>query len=64
MKKLTVDVTISYEIEIDENNPIVKEYNSTAELIDHCAAYRFNEVLPVIGNGVRVLDQTVTNIEF
>ena len=64
MRKLTVEVTISYEIEIDENNPIVKEYKSTAELVDDCVAYRFTEVLPVIGNGVRVLDQTVTNIEF
>ena len=64
MRKLTVELTISYEIEIDENSPIVKEYKSTSELIDDCAAYSFTKVLPVIGKGVRVLDKTVTNINF
>ena len=33
MKKVIVNVTFEYEIEIDETNHIVKEYGSDEELI-------------------------------
>ena len=51
MKKVTVDVTYSYELEIDEENEIVKEYDTQEELLQDCATYRFGTGLPVIGEG-------------
>ncbi len=55
-KKLTVVVTYNYEIEIDTDNGIVKEYESESDLIEHLVSYRFSDVLPVIGKGVKVTD--------
>ena len=55
-KKLSVDVTIRYEIEIDESNEIVKEYSNQGELLQDLAAYRFSKVLPVMKDGVKILD--------
>lgn len=57
MKKVTVNVTYKYELEIDENDSIVKEYESENDLLVDCASYRFSATLPVINNnGVRVKD--------
>ena len=55
-KKLTVVVTYNYEIEIDTDNGIVKEYESESDLIEHLVSYRFSDELPVIGKGVKVTD--------
>lgn len=55
-KKLTVVVTYNYEIEIDTDNGIVKEYESESDLIEHLVSYRFSDGLPVIGKGVKVTD--------
>ncbi len=57
-KKLEIEVTYLYEIEIDTNNSTVKEYDSEKELIDNLTSYHF-EVLPVIGDGVEVKDTTL-----
>lgn len=57
-KTLEVEVTIKYTIEVDNNNSIVKEYDSEKELVDDLASYRFS-VLPVIGDGVEIKDVEV-----
>lgn len=54
-KNLKIQVTRTYEIEIDTENSIVKDYESEDELIDHIVSYNFS-VLPVINNGVKVID--------
>jgi hypothetical protein len=51
MKTIEVTVTYKYEIRIEENNPIVKEYESENDLLVDCANYRFSDVLPVIKTG-------------
>lgn len=63
MKKVTVLVTYSYDLEIDENSPIVKEYENQKELIEDCASYRFLSTLPVINNGVEVVDISVAEVD-
>ena len=57
MKKVTVNVTYKYELEINENDSIVKDYESENDLLVDCASYRFSDVLPVIKEGgVKVKD--------
>lgn len=62
-KKLQIEVTIEYTIEVDETSPIVKEYANEKELIDDLASYRFS-VLPVIGNGVDIKDINVLHWDY
>jgi hypothetical protein len=64
MKKVEITVTYEYELEIDESNPIVKEYESENELLVDCASYRF-DVLPVLkdGGGVKVIDVTLISVD-
>jgi len=65
MRKLTIEVTWQYDVEIDDDNFVVKEYNSDQELFDHCADYQFGNGLPVIlNNGVKVLDSQVLQVAF
>jgi hypothetical protein len=54
-KTIAIEVTYKYTIEVDENSPIVKEYNTEGELIDDLASYRFT-ILPVLNNGVEIKD--------
>jgi len=63
-KTVTVDVTIRYQIEIDEQNEIVKEYSNQGELLQDLASYRFSKVLPVMDNGVKVLDVSTVGWSF
>jgi len=63
MKKVTVNVTYQYEIEIDESNEIVKEYESENELLVDCSSYHFGKILPVMnGGGVKVKDCTLIEV--
>jgi hypothetical protein len=62
MKRINVLVTYNYDLEIDENNYIVKEYESTKELIEDLASYRFG-TLPVIDNGVVIKNIDVHDID-
>lgn len=62
MKRVNVIVSYVYDLEIDENNAIVKEYDSTRELIEHLADYGFT-VLPVINNGVKIKDIQIHDID-
>lgn len=62
MKRINVLATYNYEIEIDEKSPIVKEYENEKELIEHLVDYRFT-ILPVIDNGVRIVNVEVHNID-
>lgn len=55
-KTISIDVTIRYKVEIDEDNDIVKEYSDQGELIEDLAGYRFSNVLPVMKDGVKILD--------
>lgn len=51
MRKLEIEITYKYEIEVDETDDIVKEYENDEELVQHLAGYRFGTVLPVIQVG-------------
>ena len=51
MKKVKVKVTYEYEPEINENDGIVKDYESENDLIVDCASYNFSDILPVIKHG-------------
>lgn len=59
IKKLTVSVTYHYEIEIDEENPIVKEYADQNELLEDLVSYKMSNILPVVGNGVIIKSSDV-----
>ena len=57
MRKLEIEITYKYEIEIDETDDIVKDYENDEELVHHLADYRFGTVLPVIQVGaVKIKD--------
>lgn len=57
MRKLEIEITYKYEIEVDETDDIVKEYENDEELVQHLADYRFGTVLPVIQVGaVKIKD--------
>lgn len=63
MKKLTIRVTYNYELEIDESNEIVKEYDGENALLVDCASYQFGAVLPVIeSGGVKVKDVSLVEV--
>lgn len=50
-KKIQLEVTMMVEIEIDENDDIVKDYENTSELLNDIISYQFSSVLPVIASG-------------
>lgn len=57
MRTVTVNVTYKYELEINDENSIVKEYEDENTLLVDCASYHFGHNLPVIANaGVKVTD--------
>lgn len=63
MRKLEIVITYKYEIEVDENDDIVKEYENDEELVQHLADYRFGTVLPVIQVGaVKVKDVDIVEV--
>lgn len=47
-QKFKLEVTMIVEVEIDQTNDIVKEYQSTDELLSDIVSYRFSAVLPVM----------------
>jgi len=47
-QKFKLEVTMIVEVEIDQANDIVKEYDSTDELLSDIVSYRFSPVLPVM----------------
>lgn len=57
MRTITATVTYKYELQIEDSNSIVREYDSDYDLLVDCASYRFSDTLPVIKNGgVKVID--------
>ena len=63
MRTIEVEVTRTYQIEVDDNNEIVKEYNSDEDLTADCAGFKFGNGLPVIsGGGVKVKDEMLTDV--
>lgn len=63
MKKVEVTVTYKIQLEIDENDSIVKEYESENDLLLDCATYRFSDILPVINEGgVKVKDIEIIEV--
>ncbi len=63
--KLIFDVTTRYEIEVDQENHVVKDYDSDDELARDVVYYRFSPNLPVINTGgVKLIEETVTDVEF
>jgi hypothetical protein len=61
MRKLIIEVTNLYEISVDDNSPIVKDYADDNELVDDLASYHFS-TLPVIGNGVELIDVQLESV--
>lgn len=63
MKKVKVQVSFIYELEIDEANEIVKEYSSLADLVSDCALRNFGSGLPVIADGgVKLIDRDLVEL--
>jgi len=63
MRKLEIEITYKYEIEVDDNDDIVKDYENDKELVEHLADYRFGTVLPVIQVGaVKIKDIELVEI--
>ncbi len=58
-----ITFTMNYEVEVDEDNPIVQEYETLKDLVEDLVAYRFS-TLPVIGNGVDILDKNVLDVTY
>ena len=63
MKKLKIEVTYNYEIDVEENNAVVKDYEDTTELVSDLVHYRFSDHLPVMKEGVSVRDIEVVNFK-
>ena len=58
-KQIKVSVTNTYTITVDTENPIVKDYDTENEMLQHIIDYRFSDVLPVMSlnnGGVEVND--------
>lgn len=63
-RTLKIEVSYSYEIEIDDENNTVKEYENDKELVEHLASYRFS-TLPVLYNGgVIIKDSDILETDF
>lgn len=60
-KKIEIEVLKVYTIEVDEESDIVKEYDSTKNLIEDLVYYNFYEILPVINHGVSVKDSDIVH---
>jgi len=54
LKEVKVDIKMRVVVKIDTEDPVVMEYESEKELIEHLVSYRFSEVLPVMKTGVQV----------
>lgn len=63
-KTIRVNVSYSYEIEIDTENSIVKEYGTDSELAEDLVNYKFSNVLPVLKEGVKILGCEVVEWSF
>lgn len=50
-KIVTVEVRYKYELEIDDENPIVQDYEGENHLLVDCAIHQFGSNLPVIKEG-------------
>lgn len=63
MRTVKVVVTFEYELEIDDNNDIVKEYGDLEEMVTDCAMRNFGSGLPVIGDGgVKLIDKDIISV--
>lgn len=63
-RTLKIEVSYSYEIEIDDENNTVKEYENDKELIEDLVSYRFS-TLPVIhSGGVIIKNSDVLETDF
>jgi hypothetical protein len=47
-QKFKLEVTMIVEVEVDQTNEIVKEYENADELLSDIISYRFSPVLPVM----------------
>lgn len=62
MKLIEVEVLTKYTIEVDETSKIVQEYYEDIDLVLDLVNYNFS-ILPVIDNGVKVLDREVEHFK-
>jgi hypothetical protein len=63
MRTVKVCVTFEYELEIDDNNEIVKEYGDLEEMVSDCAMRNFGSGLPVISDGgVKLIDKDIIQV--
>lgn len=61
-KKVKIEATYAYEIEVDTQSSCVKDYDSERGLFEDLVHYRFT-TLPVIGRGVSIKDVDVLSHE-
>lgn len=47
-QKFKLEITMIVNVEIDQSNDIVNEYQGTDELLSDIVSYRFSDVLPVM----------------
>lgn len=57
-KRIVVEVTYTYELEVDQESSCVKDYDTESGMIEDLVHYRFT-TLPILGNGVDVVDVEV-----
>lgn len=63
--KLIFDVTTRFEIEVDQENYVVKDYESDDQLARDVVYYGFSPNLPVVSSGgVKLIDEQITDVEF
>lgn len=56
--KLKVEMIV--EVEIDNQDEVVNDYDSDSELLEHIVSYRFSSILPVMKKGVRANFEEIT----
>lgn len=63
MRKIEATITYKYEVEVNDDDEIVKEYEDDNELLVDCATYHFGTGLPVIGGGgVKIIDTELIEV--
>lgn len=63
-RTLKIEVSYSYEIEIDDENNTVKEYENDKELVEDLVSYRFSTLPALYNGGVIIKNSDVLETDF
>ena len=61
---IKLNVSYIYELEIDDENSIVQEYETDSDIIDDLASYKFSSTLPVLKEGVKIKNFEIVGWDF